>query len=43
MRKYLGHSPPFIAFLNKKIVAGRMLIFEYTGMGGLLTANTDSG
>ena len=43
MRKFFRHTPPFIAFLNKRIVTGRMLIFEYTAMGGLLKTNTDSG
>jgi hypothetical protein len=43
MRKFYGHSPPFITFLNIKNVTGRMLIVDYLAMGGLPIEYTDSG
>jgi hypothetical protein len=43
MKKFFGHSPPFMAFLNTKLVAGRIWIIENNILGGALNWRTDSG
>jgi hypothetical protein len=43
MKRFLGLSPPFIAFLIENVNTGRKMIFENCNMGGAGKERADSG
>jgi len=43
MRRYLGHSPPFIAFLFEMFNTGRTVIIEKSEKSGANIECADSG
>ena len=43
MKRFLGHSPPFSAFLIETLNTGRILVIEEHNMDGADKGRADSG